>query len=178
NYSYALAAYNAGVEAVARHGGVPPFAETRSYVDRVLRLAGGGALTGTLSSGRVGRTAPDGGLESKPRLYSYEATDGALVYTTLPTKRKHSAGAGARPVPPQTAQSIMLIPFSSAPSWPPGRASRSGARSPRSAGPRGHRVEQGAAALRPWHLGEIVWPVEQRPSLHDGATTDSCSCDR
>ena len=34
---HALAAYNAGPQAVEKYHGVPPYAETLSYIDRVLR---------------------------------------------------------------------------------------------------------------------------------------------
>jgi soluble lytic murein transglycosylase len=36
NWTMALAAYNAGPEAVSRFGGVPPYQETQTYVRRVL----------------------------------------------------------------------------------------------------------------------------------------------
>lgn len=38
--TWALAAYNAGEEAVRRFQGIPPYAETRLYVERILHLIG------------------------------------------------------------------------------------------------------------------------------------------
>lgn len=40
--SRSLAAYNAGAKAVEKHGGVPPYAETRDYVRRITKLYGNG----------------------------------------------------------------------------------------------------------------------------------------
>ncbi len=46
NLELSLAAYNAGINAVERYGGIPPYAETRQYVQRVLRFYDGYRETG------------------------------------------------------------------------------------------------------------------------------------
>jgi hypothetical protein len=71
----ALAAYNAGPEAVARHRGIPPYAETQMYVRRVLALFEGPDV--------VSAAAVEPGSGPVDR---YEAADGTVVYTNLPRR--------------------------------------------------------------------------------------------
>ncbi|HSE93097.1 MAG TPA: lytic transglycosylase domain-containing protein [Methylomirabilota bacterium] len=65
----ALAAYNAGEQAVLMYGGVPPYQETRDYVSRVLALVG---------------VAPE-----LPRsTFQVFERNGTIIYTNIPPRGK------------------------------------------------------------------------------------------
>jgi len=61
-----LAAYNAGQEAVKKYGGIPPYAETRTYISRVLATY----------------QAPAPG--SRTRIYEFRDASGRIVLTNDP----------------------------------------------------------------------------------------------
>ncbi|MFZ0429947.1 MAG: lytic transglycosylase domain-containing protein [Acidobacteriota bacterium] len=84
NLDLILAAYNAGENAVRRHKGIPPYAETRDYVTRVKSIFGHDSL------------------DPKPvrrprRIFRMVSDDGEVILTNTPTLVSEQAAARTEP---------------------------------------------------------------------------------
>jgi soluble lytic murein transglycosylase len=75
----ALAAYNAGENAVRKYRGVPPYAETRSYVETVLGHYGRFATAPAAPASAAARPA-------QPQIASFVNDEGVRVFTNTPWK--------------------------------------------------------------------------------------------
>lgn len=75
NLHLALAAYNAGEQAVTYYRGIPPYPETQGYVTKVLSLFNGGAAGAT--------PTPEPPPQTTYRLVD---EDGTVTYTNIPPR--------------------------------------------------------------------------------------------
>lgn len=120
--SLALAAYNAGAQAVIKHGGVPPYPETRAFVARVLGRVGHVATPRTAHAQaaprprvRFARHAPDdvggGDVEAVPAAVVLQVALTEEVVTRVPPVPLPVAAPTAPVVDPPASMPAALMRF-------------------------------------------------------------------
>lgn len=128
-YSLAIAGYNAGPEAVRRFGGVPPYAETQAYVQRVLglwhrlqgSLPGAGAQIAAsatashLSAKRKGRPPATGSVADFTRIES--ATYGRVAAPAAESPQDFPEAIALRESRTLEAEAVMPAPKKSFGRW-------------------------------------------------------------
>jgi len=84
----ALAAYNAGEQAVMNHRGIPPYRETRDYVTRILGFFTPTPASAQPASTQPASTQPAPEPEPPQQTYRTESPDGTVTYTNIPPGKK------------------------------------------------------------------------------------------
>ncbi|MCC6130229.1 MAG: lytic transglycosylase domain-containing protein [Acidobacteria bacterium] len=110
NSALALAAYNAGENAVLKYGGIPPYAETQEYVRRAMVILDGKSSTPVLGGGFKGMTPvlSAGARQSRavptgPPVKLRRTADGSVLIANQAPEPKMSPVLGHVMSPGQTA---------------------------------------------------------------------------